>query len=280
MNSIRHNAKIPCTLAILTFNSGETLQACLESAKDFQEIIVCDGGSTDGTLILAQEYGCKIISQSKEYKYDNNKISDFSGVRNQTYSAASFDWYFYVDSDEYLSKEVVSEIATIIQSDAPHKPKVYKTPRKFTINGKIIDCAAVYPNYHIRFFHRAYVEGFRKAVHEKPVFRDSVHVGVLQNVTYVPTDIDDKLIRGKQNYYLEIEKKRHENFEKSLIFLSLKNTMRSFVVRLIKILWSHLFCRGTHMPLKKDLHALRYNMQLSVILIKILLSRHKSHEVS
>ena len=45
--------KILCTVAVLTKNSAETLARALESAKEFAEIIVCDGGSTDRTLDIA-----------------------------------------------------------------------------------------------------------------------------------------------------------------------------------------------------------------------------------
>ena len=57
------NQKIPCSVGILTLNSGQALRRCLDSLKDFAEIIICDGNSTDNTLEIAREYGAKIVKQ-------------------------------------------------------------------------------------------------------------------------------------------------------------------------------------------------------------------------
>ena len=55
--------KIPCSVSILTLNSANGLRACLESLKDFGEIIICDGNSTDDTRDIARSFGAKVIKQ-------------------------------------------------------------------------------------------------------------------------------------------------------------------------------------------------------------------------
>ena len=57
--------KIACTVEILTWNSEKTLKACLESVKDFDDIIILDGNSTDKTLEIANNYRARIIKQVK-----------------------------------------------------------------------------------------------------------------------------------------------------------------------------------------------------------------------
>jgi glycosyltransferase involved in cell wall biosynthesis len=49
--------KIRCSVGILTYNSGKNLRRALESVKNFSNIIIADGGSTDDTLQIAAEYG-------------------------------------------------------------------------------------------------------------------------------------------------------------------------------------------------------------------------------
>ncbi len=265
--------KIPCSVAILTFNSAASLKKCLESVKEFSEIIVCDGGSTDETLKIAEKYGCKIIEQNSKFKYDNNKIADFSGVRNQTLDAATHDWFLYVDSDEYLGEKVVSEIRNIIMTDKSDSPKVYGMPRKFMINDVVIDCASVYPNYHTRFFNRKYIDGFRKKVHEKVIVKEGIKQSFLKNHTLVPTSVDYDKIKEKNSYYLEIEKKRHLTATKKVLLLAIKNTLRCIIARWVKVMLSFMFCRGAHMPLKKEWTATQYLLKLSVILIKLLFNK-------
>lgn len=265
---VNDNNKISCSLGILTYNSGETLEKCLESAKNFSEIIICDGGSTDNTLEIASEYNCIVVQQDMKYKYENNKISDFSGVRNQTIEAASNDWFCYIDSDEYFSDDFVAEIKSIIISDDTNSAKVFKTPRKYVVQDKIIDCSSNYPNYHTRFFHRKYIEGFRKKVHEKLVIKEGVKVGTLSSVTYVPIDVDFVAIKKKQEYYLNIEQKRLVGLDKIVILRAIISTLRGIVVRCVKIPVSYILCSGTHMPIKMDLYSLRYSFLLTTLLIR------------
>ncbi len=57
-------------MIIATFNAGEVFREYLESIRnqDYDQkkvdILVADGGSSDGTVDLAKKYGCKVISES------------------------------------------------------------------------------------------------------------------------------------------------------------------------------------------------------------------------
>ncbi|MEK7077146.1 MAG: glycosyltransferase family 2 protein, partial [Patescibacteria group bacterium] len=157
--------KILCSVEILTRNSERTLERCLESVKDFAEIIVLDGGSTDRTRDIAGRFGARIV---KQYETDEplQEIDDFSEIRNKGLQLASLDWFMYIDSDEYLSSEAIEEIRAIVASSDP-AAHAWWQPRKYVLNGKIIDCASTYPNIQMRFFHRSWVSGFIKPIHER-----------------------------------------------------------------------------------------------------------------
>ena len=101
--------KIPATIGILTYNSEKNLARALASVKDFAEVIIADGGSTDATLAIAREHGARVISQSNP----GHPISDFAQERNLTLAAATQPWFFYLDSDEIMSPELVEYIRTI-----------------------------------------------------------------------------------------------------------------------------------------------------------------------
>ena len=265
--------KIPCSVAVLTFNSEGGLRRCLESVKDFSEIIICDGGSVDYTLAIASEYDCKVIFQDQRYKYSNNKIADFSGVRNQTLQAATNDWFLCVDSDEYLSIESAEEIRQIVTLGSDMEPKVYHMLRKFEVEGKIIDCAGTYPSYQPRFFHKAHVEGFARKLHEKIVAKPGERFGYLKKATIVPIEINIAELKKKHQYYLQLEAERNESLGKGSLIKALYFNLRSVCARWVKIVVNYVICRGNRMPLSFEIVSSQYGLSLSFILFKILIKK-------
>ncbi len=260
--------KIKCSVGIIVFNREASLRATLESVKDFAEIIICDGGSTDGTLKIAREYGCKIISQAQEHKRSDNSIDNFSGVRNQTLGVSHYDWFLYVDSDEFLSTEVVTEIRSIIAKETPEY-WVYNMPRKFIVNGKKVDCAITYPSYQTRFFNKRAVTGFTRKVHERIQVKDGFVKGFLLACTWAPLDFGE--LKKKNDYYLTIEENRDITFYNWLVFILFK-TVASSALSILRYLKMLLFCRGNKMPWYNEYIRHRYNLKLIFVTGKKFLS--------
>lgn len=257
--SFLEKEKIECSVGIIVFNRASTLETTLRSVKDFDEIIVCDGGSVDGTLELAKKYGCKIIEQDVRYKRADGSISDFSGVRNQTLEASTNDWFLFIDSDEYLSNDSVEEIRRIVKEAKP-KYRVYDMPRKFVHKNNIIDCAVAYPCYQTRFFHKEAVEKFRRNVHERIVVKENYSKGTLMSPTLVPLAPFEEMLR-KGDYYLSIEEKKVTTFRNWFFYIFLK-TIASSLLSLAKLLKVIFFCRGRKMPLYNEFARHRYNFKL------------------
>ncbi len=161
--------KIPCSVGILTLNSGQTLRKCLESVKAFAEIIICDGNSTDGTLEIAREYGAKIIKQYDSDAPNLSCVKDKATVRTRNMEAASHDWYFFMDSDDTLPAEITYEIQSIVQNPEPPY-SIYRMPSRIYIAGRLIRHASVYPAYQIRLFRRSTGARFKGEVHDHIVF--------------------------------------------------------------------------------------------------------------
>ena len=238
--------KISCTVGILTFNSEATLKAALESVNGFAEIIICDGGSTDETLSLARAYGARVIVQAPEFKSEDNKVIDFSGVRNQMLSVASHKWFFSLDSDELMTEALQTEIETLISSG--HPAAAFWVPRKYTLNGEIVDCAATYPARQMRFFHRDAVKGFVKTIHEKIEVKSGASVFKLRNFMLVPFNPDPTFHRRKWQHYIELEAARHGRISFwGWLGSSAENFKISFLYAL-RYVRSLIFCRGSRMP--------------------------------
>jgi len=68
----------------------------------FDEVVVVDTGSKDGTRNLARSYGAHVIETSW--------ADDFSEARNLSIQASSGDWLFWLDGDNRISPEDVKTI--------------------------------------------------------------------------------------------------------------------------------------------------------------------------
>lgn len=97
------NKKI--SIIMPTLNSEKTIRLSLESIRvqmypqELVEILVIDGGSTDATRKIAEEYGCKILSNPKVQQEYAKHIGILQG---------SGDIALFLDSDEVLeSKEAL-----------------------------------------------------------------------------------------------------------------------------------------------------------------------------
>ncbi|MBI2099172.1 glycosyltransferase family 2 protein [Candidatus Uhrbacteria bacterium] len=198
-------SKIPCTACILTLNSGKTLERCLSGLVEFDEIVVMDGNSTDNTLEIAGKYGAAIYPQT-ETKEKNVKITNFIEVRNRLFSLPKNDWVFAVDSDEYVTPELVTAIRGIVSRNNILDAALVN--RKTVIGDKVIEYAFFYPDMPLRVWNRKggiYYKsgGGAKKVHEKPFFPDGINKIYLQEAIMSPWEDWESCLR-KDNYYLEL----------------------------------------------------------------------------
>lgn len=83
------------SLCMIVRNEEKTLPRCLESVKGlFDEIIITDTGSTDGTVKEAEKYTDKI--------FNFEWCDDFSAARNYSFSKATCDYVMWLDADDVL----------------------------------------------------------------------------------------------------------------------------------------------------------------------------------
>jgi len=263
--------KILCSVQILTLNSGKTLKRCLESVKDFAEIIICDGNSTDNTLDIAKEYGCKVVKQEETEK-KNIKIKNFSRVRNKCLKAATYDWFFYIDSDDMASPELVEEIRNIVKRNKP--PYIYEVPVKVILNGRVVEHYSSYPGRERRFFNRKTNAYFIKPVHERIEFdSEKYEVGRLKSCWYRIWDKDyiNNIWHNIQMKHIHLAVASFENksLYHDLRWAVFDNILRSAKV-IIKALRNWLFFGfKKSMPPKIEIIKALYYWRLMLRIIKL-----------
>lgn len=253
------NSKIPVSVQILTLNSEKTLGKALESVKNFDDIVVLDGNSTDGTRDLALSFGARVYPQTERTER-NIRITDYSEVRNKGLALARHPWILYIDSDEYLSPESAEEIRAI--SENPDSVVgVYQLPRKYILDGELIERASVYPNYQNRFFHTDAVTGFVKPVHENLKRKPNVSLLKLQYPEYVPLDtLADA--KTKTNTYLSIQQQALRNLSLWRLLKAVRSNTKKTVVSVIKYVATFLHGRGKRLPFGYEYINMTYHARL------------------
>lgn len=199
---------IPCSVGILTFNSEKTLQRALESVKDFSNIIISDGGSTDSTLDIARQYGCVIAEQYTKNNPGPNKyhpIEDFARERNLILDIATEDWYLWIDSDEYISNELHEEIRSVC-AEEKISHFAYEIPIALQSPDASVTYKRVTPMYQMRFFNQLTNGKFMRIMHERYVFNKHDYLtGRFRGSWCVPLSKPDFMsYRRAVNYRLRI----------------------------------------------------------------------------
>src|SRR5574344_2685380 len=135
---------MPISVVINTYNAEAHLARVLESVKDFDEILICDMESTDSTLDIASQYGCRIIS------FPKGDITIVEPARQFAIDAATYPWILVVDADELVTPSLRDFLyKTIDRNDAPAGVSI---PRKNYFMGRFMHCH--YPDYLLRFFRK------------------------------------------------------------------------------------------------------------------------------
>ncbi|MFA5133273.1 MAG: glycosyltransferase family 2 protein [Patescibacteria group bacterium] len=200
---------INCSACILTFNSEKTVGRCLESVKDFDDIVILDGGSSDRTLEIAKKYNARVYPQSSG---GAGAISDFTEVRERLFSLAKNEWRLWLDSDERLDETAVIEIERIIKNN--QKGVLYSFLRKIIIEDKIIEYAYFYPEYCRRLFNVRDNIGLKKGkkVHEDLSAQNGVSENKLKGVIYHNWSASFRDLAEKDARYLALSVEGKKNF--------------------------------------------------------------------
>ena len=104
------NEPIPCTVAMLTFNSSATLPKALQSIEGFAELVVADGGSTDGTREIVERFGGRVVDQPRASQDSSGRLVNYGVARDHLRRFATQPWLLQLDSDEYLTAELVDDL--------------------------------------------------------------------------------------------------------------------------------------------------------------------------
>ncbi len=193
----KHHSKRPAgtvSLCMIVKNEENMLPDCLESVKDIiDQVVIVDTGSTDKTIEIAESFGAEI------HHFD--WCDDFSAARNESIKYATGDWVLWMDADERLDSNSLSEFKHYIRSK--EKPLYYKVMIRSSMNdGKLTHDSDAH-----RLFSNHYGIQFQNRIHEQISYsahdigaKEKTSTILLHHVGYDNrhVDLDKKVVRNRK----------------------------------------------------------------------------------
>lgn len=194
------------SVVINTYNAEKFLKRVLDSVKDFDEIVVCDMESTDNTVAIAKEYGCKVVV------FPKGDCTIVEPARNFAIQSATMKWVLVLDADELVTPELKEYLYEhISHEDASHGLWI---PRKNYFMGRFMHC--FYPDYILRFFIKDGAE-WPHYIHSVPIIKGQINKipAKRKELAFIHLANDNLRSRiDKTNLYTEneVEKRKHKNY--------------------------------------------------------------------
>ncbi len=131
------------SVIIETYNSAKYLRKVIENVQDFDEIMVYDKGSTDQSIEIAKEAGCKVVHTVSDDK------ENFP-AHNYAIAQAKNDWILFLRTNELAPRELKDYLEDFIK-DAEDTHGLFIPRRNFLMNKEDTNN---YPDFQLRFFLR------------------------------------------------------------------------------------------------------------------------------
>ena len=133
------------TAILLTYNESLHIERCLRSlTKVTEKVFIVDSFSTDDTVIIARDFGAKIVQRAWI-----NYADQFQWGLD--HCDANTEWLMRVDADEYLESDLQIEISTLLGSLSSDVDGVY-IKRKVLFYQKWIRYGGFYPQVLLRIW--------------------------------------------------------------------------------------------------------------------------------
>lgn len=131
----------PVSAVIITYNEEKNIRRTLEQLHWCDEIIIVDSYSTDQTISICEEFGCKIFFRS---------FDGYGAQKRYAVSKAAHDWILCIDADEVLSDALVEEILLTL------KTNTHDAGYSFRMNLVFLDREFLYGKESGRYFLRLF----------------------------------------------------------------------------------------------------------------------------
>jgi glycosyltransferase involved in cell wall biosynthesis len=183
--------RVQLSVVLITKNAASQLEKCLQSCREFDEIIVVDSGSNDQTIEIAERFGARIVYQP---------WLGFGPQKQFAVNQAHNDWVLCLDADEWLSITLLNNIKEILSYP---QFTAYRFARCNKFMGRFLRHGEGYPDLSLRLFNRQHARWSDDAVHEYVIADDAV--GRIDGDLMHESGEDIAAYLDKQNRYTSLQ---------------------------------------------------------------------------
>jgi glycosyltransferase involved in cell wall biosynthesis len=206
---------------LITLNEEKNLEACLESIKWVDEIVIVDCGSRDRTEEIARAY---------TDRFRHRAWDGFARQKTYALGLASHEWILSVDADERVPAELAAEIRAAVAAGSRDG---YRLKRDNYFLGRLMTGGGWQRDYQMRLFRKSRARMTDRLVHEG--FEIDGATGTLEHplLHHTYPSISDAF--AKLNEYTSLEAIEYAGSRRSsggaVVAHTLSSFLRSYVSR-------------------------------------------------
>lgn len=151
----RTGERLPLSVVMIVRNEAPRLPTTLAALGFAAEIIVVDGGSSDGSAELARSLGATVSVRADWH--------GFGAQKQQALDLANSEWVLSLDADELVTQALAEEIAAAV---ARPVASAYTIPRLNHLCGRPVRWGGWWPDRVLRLFKRSEGRFSSAEVHE------------------------------------------------------------------------------------------------------------------
>jgi glycosyltransferase involved in cell wall biosynthesis len=204
------------SVTILTKDSARHLRVVLDALRSFDEVVLLDSGSSDGTLMIAKEF-----ANTKVY---STEFKGFGPLHNEAAALARHDWILSLDSDEVLTPALRAEITGL----SLDKNCVYSLARHNFYNGKWIRCCGWHPDRPTRLYNRKRTKFNDALVHEALLVDGLNRIDLQAPVEHYPYNCVADFV-DKTQRYSELFAEQHRGKVGSSVSKAIRHGLAAFL---------------------------------------------------
>ena len=101
---------LAASAAIICLNEAACIGKCLESLRDFAEIVVVDSGSSDATLTIVDEF----MRRGFPIRLIEQAWLGYARQKQFALDQATQPWVFSIDADEWLDDDLRASLPRLV----------------------------------------------------------------------------------------------------------------------------------------------------------------------